>query len=303
LDLYTANKHIKNVKTKIVLFLNSPFDLFQSKKRRFITSLTMSGFVWFFLSTFGPFKFDTFILSYRLYYTGTYSLACFIIVLADLFILRDNLIKKTTMGSAFIWGFWIMFWIGFSNYMLTTQWYQWEEFSLDNFVKNQIYTLSLGVIITPFLILVNHIIVLRKRLMEDLNYRLASNYQGINQTPKELISIHSQYKDGKFETDINNLLYIKSSDNYIDVCYKNRNSVQHNLVRNTLAAVEKSIDHPALIRCHRSFINNKNYVRVIKRNAGRYKIIIETSNVEIPISRKYKNALFSSFGKEIVIRP
>ena len=114
---------------------------------------------------------------------------------------------------------------------------------------------------------------------------------------------NDNYKDGMFETDINNLLYLQSSDNYIDICYKNRSSVEHKLVRNTLAAVEKSLNHPALIRCHRSFIINKYYVRSIKRSAGRYKIVIETSNVEIPVSRKYKNALFVSLGKKGVIRP
>ncbi len=106
-----------------------------------------------------------------------------------------------------------------------------------------------------------------------------------------------------FETDINNLLYIQSSDNYIDICYKNKSSVQHKLVRNTLVAVEQSINHTALIRCHRSFIINKNHVRSIIRNTGCYKIIIENSNIEIPISRKYKNALFSTLGKEVVVRP
>jgi DNA-binding LytR/AlgR family response regulator len=196
-----------------------------------------------------------------------------------------------------------MFCIGLSNYFLTTLWFEWEEFSRYNLVKNQIYTLSIGVIITPFFILVNHIFILRKGINEVVDNSLKSNHLVTNQTSKELITIHSQYKDGMFKIDIHNLLYIRSSDNYIDICYKNKNSVQHKLVRNTLAAVEKNIDHPALLRCHRSFIINKNYVRSIKRNAGRYKIVIETSNVEIPISRKYKNALLLSLGKEVVIRP
>ena len=263
----------------------------------------MSGFVWFFLFTFGAFDFDYFSLPDRLYYTGTYSFFCLIILLVDLFLLRDYLIKKTTMASALIWGFWIMFCIGLLNYMLTTLWFKWEEFSLYNLVKNQIYTLSIGVIITPFFILANHIVILRKEINQVVNHSLKSNHLVTNQISGEIITIYSKYKDGMFETDIDNLLYMQSSDNYIDICYKNKNSVQHKLVRNTLVAVQKSINHPALIRCHRSFIINKNYVRSITRNAGRYKIIIETSNIEIPVSRKYKNALFFSLGKEVVIRP
>ena len=303
MDFQTPSKHIKKVKTKTVLLFNTPFDLFKSNKRRLIISVSMSGFVWFFLFTFGVFDFDYFSLPARLYYTGTYSLSCLIILLIDLFLLQDYLIKKTTIASAFVWGLWIMCFIALSNYMLTTLYFKWEEFSLYNLMKNQIYVLSIGLIITPVFILVNHNYILRKRILEVVNNRLKSNHLGTNQTSKELITICSKYNDGMFETDINNLLYIQSSDNYIDIWYKNNSSVQHKLVRNTLVAVEQNIAHPALIRCHRSFIINKNHVKSIIRNSGRYKIIIENSNIEIPLSRKYKNALLLYLGKEVVVRP
>jgi hypothetical protein len=108
------------VKTEIVVLFNKPFDLFRSIKHRLIIAMSISGFVWFFLFTFGPFDFDYFSLAVRLYYTGIYSLSCLFILLADLFLLKNNLQKKTTMGSALVWGLWIMFCIGLSNYMLTT---------------------------------------------------------------------------------------------------------------------------------------------------------------------------------------
>jgi hypothetical protein len=303
LDFKRAGKHIKKVKTKIVLLFSKPFDLFKSKRHRLIISLSMSAFVWFFLFTFGVFEFDSFSLPARLYYTGTYSLSCLIILLSDLFLLKDYLLKKTTIASAFLWGLWIMCCIALSNYMLTTLLFKWEEFSLYNLVKNQLYTLSIGLIVTPVFILVNHNYILRKRILEVTNNSIRTNQLGVNRTSNELIKIDSQYKDGRFEIEINNLLYIQSSDNYIDIWYKNKTSVQHKLIRNTLNAIEQKITHPALIRCHRSFIINKNHVRSIKRNAGRYKIIIENINIEIPLSRKYKNDVFLYFGKKVVVRP
>ena len=132
---------------------------------------------------------------------------------------------------------------------------------------------------------------------------IRTNRSRAHQKSNDLIRIESKYKDGRFEIETKDLLYIQSSDNYIDICYENNNSVQHKLVRNTLSAVEKSIKHPALVRCHRSFIINKNHVRSIIRNTGRYKIIIETSNIEIPLSRKYKNDVILSLSKKDVIRP
>jgi hypothetical protein len=263
----------------------------------------MSGFVWFFLFTFGAFEFDTFIFLYRLYYTGTYSLLCLVILLTDFFILRDHVIKKTTAKSAFLWGFWIMFWIGLSNYLLTTLWYQWEEFSFYNLVKNQLYTLSIGVIFTPFFTVINQIFVLRKGITEYSKTGPQSLLPNENNPSATLITIYSKYKEGKFITDIQNLLYIQSCDNYIDICYKNNSTVEHKLVRNTLYAVEKSIENPVLMRCHRSFIININHIRSVVKNSGRYKIILENSDIEIPVSRKYKKALFQKLGKNVVIRP
>lgn len=293
----------EKIHSKLVALLNTPFDLFKSKRNRLIIAFSISGFAWFFLFIFGVFEFNTFTLPYRLYYTGTYSLSCLIILLLDLFLLKDYLLKKTTLVSAFMWGLWIMFWIALSNYMITSFMFKWEEFSIYNLVKNQLYTLSIGLFVTPALILINHNYLLRKRILEVTNTSIETNQLAINQSSNEVIKIESQYKDGRFEIEINNLLYIQSSDNYIDIWFKKGTLLQHKLIRNTLNALEQKLIHPALIRCHRSFIINKNNVRSIKRYAGRYKIMIESINIEIPLSRKYKNDVFLSFGKQDVVRP
>jgi len=293
----------KNIKIKMASLLYKPFDLFESKRNRLIIAFSISGFAWFFLFVFGVFEFDTFTLPYRLYYTGMYSLPSFIILLIDLFLLQDHVLKKTTFASAFMWGLWIMFWISLLNYMVTTLWFQWEEFSFYLLVKNQLHTLGIGLFVTPALILVNHNYILRKRILEVTNTSIKTNQLGINRTSNDVIKIDSQYKDGRFEIEIDNLLYIQSCDNYIDIWYKKEALLKHKLIRNTLNAIEQNRVHPSLIRCHRSFIINKNHVRSIKRYAGRYKIIFENINLEIPLSRKYKNDVFLSFGKKGVVRP
>ena len=294
---------IKKVKTKAILIFKTPFNLFESNKHKFIISVGLSGFVWFFLFTFGVFDFDYFTYFARLYYTGTYSLACLAVLLADFFLLKDYLIKKKTIADALVWVLWIMSCIALSNYLLTTLFFKWEEFTLYNFIKNQLYVSSIGMIVAPIFILVNYIFILRKRICKTVNKNIKNNQLNTIQKSNELITIYSKYKNGAFEIDINNLLYIQSSDNYIDIWYTNKDSVQHELVRNTLAAVEQSITHPALQRCHRSFIINKNHVKSLKRNAGRYKIIMKNANIEIPLSRKYKVDVFLSMGKKVVVRP
>jgi hypothetical protein len=296
MDTPSFKKYVKDIVKKIREFLDTPFYLFQSKRNRLITAFLMSGFVWFFLFTFGAFEFDTFIFLYRLYYTGTYGLICLIILLIDFFILKDRIINKSSCKGAIYWGLWVMFWIGLSNYLLTTVWYQWEEFSFYNLIKNQLYTLSIGVIFTPFLVVVNHMVTLRKGMTE-----LSQKFQEIdhietNGKTDEIITIYSKYKEGKFNIDLNELLYIQSCDNYVDVCYAEDSRIEHKLVRNTISDVEQSLSHPSIVRCHRSFIVNTLQIASVQRNRTLLQLKLKSVNTEIPVSRKYKKSLLNSLN-------
>jgi len=287
---------IKEVITQVILLFNQPYDLFESKKHRLIFSFGISGFVWFFLFTFGVFQFDYFPFPDRFYYTGIYSLACLISMLLNSFLLQDYVLKKNTLASAFGWSLWIICCIALSNFLLTTLFFKWEEFSIYTLMKNQLYTMSVWLIVTPVVILIHYNYILKKTFRGIAGNNLKTNRLETNRTSeKERITFFSKYKDGKFEIDINQLLYMQSADNYIDIWYKDDSSIQHKLIRNTLVSLEKSITHPALIRCHRSFIININQVKSIKGNAGGYKLIIKDINHKIPLSRKYKEPVFSVF--------
>ena len=289
MDVKIEYRHIKKVIAQTILLFNKPYDLFESKKHRLIFSFGISGFLWFFLFTFGVFDFDYFSFPDRLYYTGIYSLVCLITLLLNSFLLQDYVLKKTTLAGAFVWSLWLICCIALSNFLLTTVFFKWEEFSMYTLMKNQIYTLSVWLIVTPVVILTHYNYILRKTFCEAAGISLKTK----RTSEKELINFFSKYKNGKFEVEINKLLYIQSADNYIDIWYKVDSSIQHKLIRNTLVSFEKSIPHPTLIRCHRSFIININHVKSIKGKTGGYKLIIENIDIEIPLSRKYKDTVFS----------
>lgn len=278
----------------MILLFNKPYDLFESKKHRLIFSFCLSGFLWFFLFTFEVFDFNHFSFPDRFYYTGIYSLACLITLLLNLFLLQDYVLKKTTLAGAFGWSLWLICCIALSNFLLTTMFFKWEEFSIYNLMKNQKYTLSVWLIVTPVIILIHYNYILRKTFREVADINSKTNRLETNRTSeKELITFFSKYKDGKFEVDINQFLYMQSADNYIDIWYKVDSSIQHKLIRNTLVSFEKSNTHPALMKCHRSFIININQVKSIKGNTGGYKLIVEGIKHEIPLSKKYKNTVLS----------
>ena len=292
--MQSRHTYIKKVITQIFLFFNQPYYLFESKKHRLIFSFGTSIFVWFFLCTFGVFGFDYFPLPIRFCYTGVYSLGCLITLLLNLFLLQNYVLEKPTVVNALTWILWLMCCIALSNFLLTTVVFKFEEFSMYTLIKNQIYTLSIGLFITPIMILTHYNYILRKALKEAADINAKILLSGSNRTEEqELITFSSKYKDGKFEIEADQLLYIQSADNYIDIWYKNDNEILHKLIRSTLAYFGKSNSHPALMRCHRSYIININKIKSVKGNAGGFKLIIEGVNHEIPLSRTYKGTVFS----------
>jgi DNA-binding LytR/AlgR family response regulator len=115
-----------------------------------------------------------------------------------------------------------------------------------------------------------------------------------DQNTEEIITIYSKYKEGKFNIYLNKLLYIKSCDNYVDVCYSDEARIEHKLIRNTISDVEQSLSHPSLVRCHRSYIVNIIQIESVPKNRTLLQLSLKTGNTKIPVSRKFKKALLDS---------
>ena len=89
--------------------------------------------------------------------------------------------------------------------------------------------------------------------------------------------------------DLNNILYIKASSNYSMIYDTEGNSV---LSSKTLKYYEEYLQNKGFLRVHSGTLINMSKVKGIKRN-GMYMIILE-NDIKIPVSRSYKEALFSN---------
>ena len=107
------------------------------------------------------------------------------------------------------------------------------------------------------------------------------------ETERKLITIHSENGKEKFSIDMDDLLFIKAEDNYVNIHFLQEGKVQNHLLRNRLLSLEESFNgHIHLIRCHRSYIVNlKQISRIIKKeNHFKLTVLHET---EVPVSKKY----------------
>lgn len=99
------------------------------------------------------------------------------------------------------------------------------------------------------------------------------------------IEIHGTGNYESLRLLMNDLICIQSSDNYVEITYREDDLLKKHLIRNKLADVENS--RPELIRTHRSFLINPIHFKQW-RTGNRKVIIVLSSNIEVPVSKTYQ---------------
>ena len=90
------------------------------------------------------------------------------------------------------------------------------------------------------------------------------------------------------------LLFVKASENYVEIFYIKNNSTLHKTFRNTLTAIKTQA--PFLHRCHRSYLVNAAAIKTVDGNSQNAKIKLHHSNLELPLSKSYFKTLKSALN-------
>lgn len=94
--------------------------------------------------------------------------------------------------------------------------------------------------------------------------------------------------EGNYEglrLQLNDLICIQSSDNYIEVYYLSGHQLKKNLIRNKLSAIDD--EFPELLRTHRSYLVNPFHFRRWKTENGKL-IICLNYDIEVPVSKTHQ---------------
>lgn len=104
---------------------------------------------------------------------------------------------------------------------------------------------------------------------------------------KGMLLFHSENGKHKVNIKPENLMYMKSEDNYIDIYHIQDGEVKRTLVRNSLKNLEREISQlSALVRCHRSYMVNQKKINQIITVNRQTQLILDNS-LTIPVSKKY----------------
>ncbi len=148
-----------------------------------------------------------------------------------------------------------------------------------------IVILSLFAIV--ILAVVNEYHFLKKQVIE-LKDGTSNNNPEILPPEKVEIEFESENKSEYFHLFLEQIILIKSANNYIEVIYKQDEKVNKKLIRNTLKNTEELFTKfPTMVRCHRSCMVNKSYIQKVAKGSDGLKLSLYDYPHEIHVSRQY----------------
>ena len=104
----------------------------------------------------------------------------------------------------------------------------------------------------------------------------------------EEIILYATNKTENISFNLNDLIYISSQGNYASFFIKTDSEIKEIILRNTLSAIIKELNkYNNIIRCHKSYIINTNYVNAISGNARGYYLRSNSITQQIPVSRSF----------------
>jgi hypothetical protein len=102
----------------------------------------------------------------------------------------------------------------------------------------------------------------------------------------------------KFSLKKENLFYVESAENYVNICYLNKGKISKYLLRDTLKKIEENFSGTEIIRCHRSFIVNFDKVKILRKDKDGLKLEFDNPSVtDIPVSKTYVDTVMETFSK------
>ena len=265
--------------------LNKPYPFNDDLKHNAKISLFISLGILAFLLVFQPIEIYSFSTKKIIYIITGFTLSTFLILSLNLIVL-PSLFPKLFYNNIWnikkeiIWNLWILFAISSSNFLFYAQLFEVIDMNLADIAK----IILLGFLPVAVLITINQDQLLRSHLKsaQQLNNKLIGNKK------ETLINFKSDYKKDNLIISPNSLILIKSADNYIEIYYMIDNVVKKKLVRSSLKRANESINEFSFIlRCHRTFIVNINYIKEISGNSQGYKISFDDIDFPVMVSQKY----------------
>lgn len=189
----------------------------------------------------------------------------------------------------------VIFIIGLCN-TFYTYWLGMFSLTIQTFVSFILYALLVALIPVTLVVLIEQIRLLKNNLAEakQLSNKIDHKHQIAFEDQDKIVELIAENEKDRFLATTKNLLYFAAADNYIEIFYLDRGEIKKTLLRTTLKRTQEQLkEHSVFYRCHRAFLVNLSQVKSVTGNAQGFRLILENTTEQIPVSRNLNSELAS----------
>ena len=262
-------------------FLYTPFPRPKKSRRNLILLLLVGIGASLFILIYNPFDIRT--------DTGQWYLDLVIFGLGVLFIvsvlfmevlipaLIPGPFRKWTLGKALLWYALVIVFIAAANFLYKSAWGNFREFSWNDFFLVLGRTMVISFTVCFF------VLGIWQYLNRNKITSLLANesYQVVTQSGKTI------------DLKLNDILYIGSDDNYVDIHYLADGKRQKIVLRSSLKNLEEQLVNKLspIIRCHRQYLINYRYFEIENMSSRSMLLKLKNHQDEIPVSKQFVKAV------------
>jgi hypothetical protein len=142
---------------------------------------------------------------------------------------------------------------------------------------------------------------LREQLRHFLrrNLKLEHDLAKAREKTVEAVVLQSESKNDNLQLLADDIMLVKSADNYVEVFYRGEDKIERKLLRNTLKNIHHDLrNHSEFLRCHRTCIVNSGYILNLTNSYKGHRLIMLDMEEEIPVSRQYILGIRDALGTD-----
>jgi DNA-binding LytR/AlgR family response regulator len=122
----------------------------------------------------------------------------------------------------------------------------------------------------------------------EKNIKLGKHSHDEEEPDRDPVVFTSESRSDKIAIHPEDILLVKSADNYIKIVYKDKDEVKQKMLRKTITNIGVQLrNYPEFLRCHRTCIINTFFITSLTNNYKGYRLQLLDYDEEIPVSRQY----------------
>jgi hypothetical protein len=246
--------------------------------------------IFFFMLFFQPFEYKLVEFNERLIFILGVAVITFLVLLIFRIILPVSVTKRIRLESLKISnevGLILLIWLFISAGNIFYLKYVGDvQLTLAEGVKISLFSVFPSIVLK----LADVNMALREQLKHFVrrNMKLEHELTNAVHVESQSIILQSESQNDKIELGPDDIMMIRSADNYVDIFFRNENEVEHKLLRNTLKYIQHELrDNTDFIRCHRTCIVNSTYILNLTNSYKGHRLVMLDIEEEIPVSRQY----------------